>query len=303
MTRQPAPALGRATRFERAQSRAALGRLRDRVVQPRTLVRYEASIGWLFRVALMALGEVLSTNAIDFDEQLCRVIDMAWEEGESRSLIRDMLSGLAHKVHALHGRLPGAWRLHAAWGRLEMPLRAWPLSPSQVLALAYVALQWEMPDVSIALLVQYDCILRTGEIILATAADFQWGPGLSVLLSLHNTKGSARKGAPECVAVESPLVMGMLHWWLCEQRQPRLLARTSGDFRGIFNLLISECALQGHFRPYSLRRGGATAHFQACGSLDRTAERGRWGNLRKARIYINTGLSDKLQKHQDACCN
>ena len=44
------------------------------------------------------------------------------------------------------------------------------------------------------------------------------------------------------------------------------------------------------YKPYSIRRGGATSHFIACGSLDRVVVRGRWAQTKTARIYINSGM-------------
>ena len=43
--------------------------------------------------------------------------------------------------------------------------------------------------------------------------------------------------------------------------------------------------------PYSLRRGGATWHFQQYGSLSRTTVHGRWADERTARIYIDGALA------------
>ena len=49
------------------------------------------------------------------------------------------------------------------------------------------------------------------------------------------------------------------------------------------------------FRPYSLRRGGATAYFRATRDMGATIERGRWATLRVARIYINDGLAKEVE--------
>ena len=43
------------------------------------------------------------------------------------------------------------------------------------------------------------------------------------------------------------------------------------------------------FRPYSLRRGGATHGWLTFADLPRTVMRGRWANLKTAKIYINDG--------------
>ena len=48
-------------------------------------------------------------------------------------------------------------------------------------------------------------------------------------------------------------------------------------------------------RPYSLRRGGATAHFLEYGSLDKTAIRGRWSSTETARIYTKEAVSTLAQ--------
>ena len=44
-----------------------------------------------------------------------------------------------------------------------------------------------------------------------------------------------------------------------------------------------------NFRPYSLRRGGATDLFQRTQSMEAALIRGRWESSRVARIYISDG--------------
>ena len=48
------------------------------------------------------------------------------------------------------------------------------------------------------------------------------------------------------------------------------------------------------FRPYSLRRGGATAFYRATRNMAVTIERGRWSTISVARIYINDGLAKEV---------
>ena len=54
------------------------------------------------------------------------------------------------------------------------------------------------------------------------------------------------------------------------------------------------------FRPYSLRRGGATFDFRSHGQLSRTVVRGRWNSARTARIYINEGVGMLTQLRLDS---
>ena len=55
----------------------------------------------------------------------------------------------------------------------------------------------------------------------------------------------------------------------------------------IFSLGLSEY----QYRPYSLRRGGATFYFQRHGQLDCLLIQGRWQSSKTARLYINSGLA------------
>ena len=48
---------------------------------------------------------------------------------------------------------------------------------------------------------------------------------------------------------------------------------------------------QHQFRPYSLRRGGATWLFQLSGSMGQALLKGRWSSTRVAKIYMSDALS------------
>ena len=50
-----------------------------------------------------------------------------------------------------------------------------------------------------------------------------------------------------------------------------------------------------NFKPYSIRRGGATAFYRRTKRMDETLERGRWASYRVARIYVNDGLAKELE--------
>ena len=56
--------------------------------------------------------------------------------------------------------------------------------------------------------------------------------------------------------------------------------------QALANLLVTELG----FRPYSIRRGGATSFYRASANLNAIVERGRWAHVRVARIYICDGL-------------
>ena len=49
------------------------------------------------------------------------------------------------------------------------------------------------------------------------------------------------------------------------------------------------------FTPYSIRRGGATAFFRVTRNMEATLDRGRWSNVKAARIYVNDGLAKEVE--------
>ena len=63
-------------------------------------------------------------------------------------------------------------------------------------------------------------------------------------------------------------------------------------FRVFFSKGIAALGLMAHgYRPYSLRRGGATHDLLTDQDLQRSVLRGRWGQLRTAKIYITDGAA------------
>jgi len=285
--------LSRPTKGQRRQARQQLGRLSKNVVTAGTRKRYDNALAWLF-ATLATLLWTVPASTVEFDELLCRIVDMAWNEGESRSLIGDVLSALGDAIPALRGRLPGAWRLVSAWSRLELPARAAPLSQKEVDALSYIAWVWGYFDVAVLLQLAFHAFLRTAELMSARVSQVCFSTkDAEAYLALPETKNSARKGTPEGVRITQSLLAKLLAIAV-QGLLPgdTILRRTQTQFRTIFAQLVAEAKLDKGYKPYSLRRGGATAWFRASASLDATAERGRWNNLRTARIYVNTSLAD-----------
>ena len=61
-----------------------------------------------------------------------------------------------------------------------------------------------------------------------------------------------------------------------------------------YQALVTEQVGDLGFRPYSLRRGGATAAFQAGHSYDAIAETSRHSSLRSLEAYVNDALAESL---------
>ena len=71
-----------------------------------------------------------------------------------------------------------------------------------------------------------------------------------------------------------------------------LFAGSERELRGFVGRLCLAARLPGlPWRPYSLRRGGATADLNTGGSLYATAVRGLWQSARAARLYIDDAVA------------
>jgi hypothetical protein len=70
---------------------------------------------------------------------------------------------------------------------------------------------------------------------------------------------------------------------------------TAPSFRKALHKLCSslEIGRRLKYYPYSLRRGGATALWEATRSIDHLMQRGRWSNQRTARQYVEESVMEK----------
>ena len=84
----------------------------------------------------------------------------------------------------------------------------------------------------------------------------------------------------------------MVRAWKKVSQPSTPLTPSPARWRALFNQCIAELKIaEPGFRPYSLRRGGATFWFQKHQNLDRILIQGRWHTQKSARIYLNEGLA------------
>ena len=75
-------------------------------------------------------------------------------------------------------------------------------------------------------------------------------------------------------------------------RRPTFFLGSNSSFYDLFeDGLVWLGVSRFRFKPYSLRRGGATCDFQEHGSAATTQLKGRWSSLRTARAYFVEGMS------------
>ena len=151
----------------------------------------------------------------------------------------------------------------------------------------------ECPEFGLSLRVAFFGLLRTGELLsLRARGIFIPGPKGPAVLSLGLTKGGARQGAAESVTLHEESILPALWKWKQTSSPSQFLTLKPHAWRALFTKAIDALRLSDlRFRPYSLRRGGATFHFNHRSSFDRLLVQGRWAAARTARVYLNDGLA------------
>ena len=280
------------SRQERIEVRKRLGSLKSLTVQPSTRKRYDLALknfyGYLGREKFTPpkQRELMDPLISDYLEEL-------WSSGESRAEASNFLAALQDFDPKLKHRLPGSWRLMKTWTTNEMPSRAPPLTENILHAMVGWARFHEHLEFGLSLLIGFYCILRTGELLNLKSRDIQMSSASSpAVLSLGLTKSGKRVGAAESVTLGEVSVLAALWKWKRQVSPQSFLTPKPHKWRQLFNDCLNGLHLtQWSFRPYSLRRGGATFYFSKHGSLDRILVQGRWTAVRTARVYINSGLA------------
>ena len=277
------------TKAERQAQRAHI-KLVDASISSQTRSRYLAGLYLLFPV----LDLVKRVEDLDF--LLSDWLQEMWSHGEPLYKVSDALCALHFYEPWSRKRIPNVWRLFAVWRKLEVANRAPPLTAVLVEGLASYALAHDDLSMATLLLVGFYGLLRTGELLSLQASDILVANNMAVI-SLRDTKSGKRKGATEVIHISNFFTVECLQCLQLLRQQQNvpggfLWTLSQAVFRHRFNEYCKKFDLEKFsFRPYSLRRGGATHLFQMSKSMETTLVAGRWSSQKTARIYIADGLS------------
>jgi integrase len=268
-------------------------------LSPRTLLLYRRAVSSFF--AYLGLHRLpLPTSYSELDHTLADYVNHLWLDDLPLGEAGLVLSAFHRFVPEARGKLPTAWQFFTNWQRTHTPSRATPFPPIVVRALAFAAYEVQRCDLGVLLLLGFTCLLRTGELLSLRweHVSFCCDSGKGVV-SLPATKTSRSKRAFEqvyfvdrrlCRALQEAKCAS-LGFGLVYEKGPR-------DFRCEFRSLLRAFSLQDFgFLPYSLRRGGASWVFAGSHSYDLTTEKGRWRNIKTARIYIDDARAAAVLLH------
>jgi hypothetical protein len=230
------------------------------------------------------------------DLLVCDYIEWAWEEGLPRGAAGNLLSGMQHKAPVLKKRLQEAWRCYSSWCKREIARRASPLSREVLVAAAGWCWKHGDESMGLSLLVSFQGLLRTGELFDLQRQHITFSPdNTSAVLSLGYTKSGKRKGEKEYVTIDDARLVRLLALHLRDKEDHYLLIGRAPhvwrrDFEKVFKCFDIHKAAQ--YKPYSLRRGGATYLYGVHKNLSVVTSRGRWASVPTARLYIDEATEE-----------
>ena len=280
------------TKEGRKKQRKELGSLRSLTVQPKTKARYQQGLDRFFQY-LNSEGLQLPQKRDHMDHLVSDYLEYLWSDGEGRAVASNFMAALQDFDPKLKGCLPGSWRLLKTWTTHEVPNRAPPLTESLLNAMVGWSFFHDKLTFGLSLLLGFHGLLRTGELLALQAHNFHiTSPVEPAVISLGLTKSGKRQGAAESVTLTDKNVLKVLWAWKKTASAHAFLTDKPHRWRDTFNDCLEALKLQEwSFRPYSLRRGGATALFLKTHSLDSVLLAGRWTAVKTAKIYLNSGLA------------
>ena len=254
-------------------------------------VRYLHHAYWLV-LWLQMTGNTSIVSWSQMDMALEEYIEMCWDQNAALSVATNTLSAVQFFLKTKNC-LKNSWKLIGIWRMKEPPTRSPPLTVTMLRALAALAAVSGDLGMAASLMTGFEAMLRTGEITALVAGNVAFTNDCRAILSLGFTKGGKRRGTPEFGVVDCPITTSLLRTWLRGKPAGFLVCNcTAASWRAKFDQLLQRLELTSRgFRPYSLRRGGATAFFLRTGRMDLVLERGRWNSTATAKLYINEGAS------------
>ena len=145
-------------------------------------------------------------------------------------------------------------------------------------AIAEWAVRTHQPALGLGVLLGGHCVLRTSELTTLTWSQFSWNDNFEEChISLGLTKSGARRGAAESVTITLPWLAVAVKAIEGMPGEP-VIGTNSARFRTFFAEALKHLGYTDwDFKPYSLRRGGATEMWRKTGNLAQVTLRGRWG--------------------------
>ena len=263
-------------------------------IRASTVVRYKVAVRKFF--AFLAMFHLAIPGSFeDLDSQAGEYINFLYLDDRPLSWANDFLCGLKRLYPRSRRHLDTASSWFRFWQKGTVRHRALALTGELARAMAAIAFLESNRQLGTAILLGFVALLRSGELVALKKEDVTiMQRGAVAAISLPASKGALRSGNPELVLVYDRSVVQLLSALQSELEDGALFF--PGGWSKLAEGLRSLARVFGlpgdAITPYSLRRGGATWHFQTYCSYDATQEAGRWQERRTAKIYVDLAVAD-----------
>jgi integrase len=241
----------------------------------------------------------------ELDDVVTEYIHVLYEESEGkkgRSNAQTLISALNFYCFGVRGRLRQASKALRGWYRLVPPVSYPPLTWDLCCAIAMKMVRDGYERYAVAILLQFDCLLRVSELVALRKTDiaFPGDPRVAaengqVIVRLRSTK----TGQDQSVAVEDREVATLLKRVLQSTLRPdgRLFPFRAQQYRKVLRQTCIRLGLSDRYVPHSCRHGGATRMFMRDNlNIEAIKVRGRWAATTSARRYIQQGVAMQLRE-------
>ena len=164
----------KARHIKRSQNKS----LKDSAVSPKTNVKYRLAVAKFFeymRLLTRRPAAASLTQPMEVDIALCDYLQHLWDTNQTKTEANSVVSGIAHIVPPLTNQLPGAHRLQRAWSRNITPIRATPITSTQLHPVAGYAVSIGRRHLAVAMLLAFHTLLRPIEMLSIRKSHFRLG--------------------------------------------------------------------------------------------------------------------------------
>ena len=259
--------------------------LADQGIRPQTRARY--------LTGLLTVLPLLESDPSNIDDVLAEYIQEAYSEGATLGSVGDMLCGVQHYLPWLKGKLQSPWKLFQIWKRTETVQQATPFPHSVLHALVFRAVEMGSLRLAALMAAGFFGLLRTGELLSLRTSNVMLD-SKTLCINLGLTKTGFRQGVEEIVLIRNPrcLLLWKTLLDILGRQDTVIWSGTGTEFRQAFDSLLTFFNIHNYgFRPYSMRRGGATFLFKSTSNMEQVLIAGRWKSSTSAKNYINLGMA------------
>ena len=158
--------------------------------------------------------------------------------------------------------------------------------------------QFGCPGYALSVLVGFDNMLRTGELMSLKTDHF-----ICTTSTVHTYLGADTKTGwasqrHDAVEILDSNIRMLVRRFIKHFGKNVSLVANHNHFRQLVKLCFKRLGLEPRcYALYGIRRGGATCHFQASNSYDATMERGRWTCQKSMRTYITQSMKTLAEEN------